>query len=96
MKESDCLPCPMCGGHAQIKPGKQYKVMIQSWHDIEEERYQPCTVVCMDCGLNIVRAACNAEYGGVNGAAKQARIASVRAWNQRSNGVANNEFNLTH
>lgn len=84
MKESKCLlPCPCCDGYAKIEPGKQYKIMIQDWHDVEEERYQPCSVKCSSCGLSITRAACNADHGGVVGAQKEARRSVIEAWNKR-------------
>ena len=88
MKESDCLPCPCCGGHAQIKPGKQYRMMIQDWHSPDEERYQPCSVQCRDCGLKITRESCNADNGGAEGAARDARRKAVEAWNSRTGVIA--------
>lgn len=77
-------PCPCCGGYARVTPGKQYKIMLQDWHDVEEERYQPCTVQCVECGLSITRAACNAEHGGANGASMEAKRRAIEAWNHRT------------
>ena len=76
-------PCPFCGGNAMAIPGKQYKIMIQSWHDVEDERYQPCEVKCYECTAAVTAAACNADFGGANGAAKEARLRAVTAWNRR-------------
>ena len=77
-------PCPFCGSFAQVQAGKQYKMMIQDWHNAEEERYQPCTVRCHKCGLSISRAACNAEHGGANGASRKAKELVIEAWNTRA------------
>lgn len=77
-------PCPFCGGNARAIHGKQYKIMIQDWHDIEEERYQPCEIRCYDCSACVTQAACNADFGGANGAAKEARHKAIDAWNIRA------------
>ena len=82
-REIDCLPCPCCGGHAQIKPGKQYIRLLQDWHSPEEAKYQPCSVTCMHCGLTMTRSACNADWGGYVGAQHKARELAVIAWNKR-------------
>lgn len=84
MEKVELKSCPCCGGYAQAQAGKQYKIMLQDWHDIEEERFQPCSVRCRECGLSISRAACNAEYGGANGAARKAKELVIEAWNTRA------------
>ena len=78
-----CLPCPCCGGYARARAGKQYKMMVQDWHDPDEALYQPCTVICTECRLSITREACNADFGGASGAAKEARRRVIAAWNNR-------------
>ena len=87
MKESDCLPCPCCGGHARIVHGKQYEMMLQDWHSKEDARYQPCEVQCVDCGLRAYASACNADHGGASGAFKEATIKAVYKWNKRFEAV---------
>jgi hypothetical protein len=77
-------PCPFCGGDARPIPGKQYKIMIQDWHDADEALYLPCVVKCHDCTASVTQAACKAEFGGANGAAIEARRRAIEAWNRRA------------
>jgi hypothetical protein len=77
------LPCPLCGGFAQGYPQKQYKMLLQDWHEGEEALYQPYMIKCQGCGLTITRSACNAEHGGQQGASKQAKADAIKAWNTR-------------
>lgn len=84
MKNSACLPCPCCGGYATIEHGKQYRMLLQDWHTDEEARYQPCLVRCRECGCTATSAACNADFGGAEGAAREAERKVVEIWNRRN------------
>lgn len=77
-------PCPMCGGSARPIPGKQYQIMLQDWHDKDDALYMPCVVKCYDCTASVTQAACNADFGGANGAAIEARRRAIEAWNRRA------------
>lgn len=84
MRNTDLLPCPCCGNFARIEHGKQYQMMLQDWHTKDEALYQPCSVVCRDCGLKITRSACNADCGSQQKAAQEAERLAVESWNRRS------------
>lgn len=84
MEKIELKLCPCCNGKAQAQAGKQYKIMLQDWHDVDEALYQPNTVRCSSCGLSITRAACNADFGGVIGAQQEAKRLVCVAWNTRA------------
>ena len=62
---------------------KQYKMMLQDWHEADEALYHPYMIKCQGCNLTITRSACNADHGGQQGASRQAKIDAVAAWNKR-------------
>jgi hypothetical protein len=89
MRDSELLPCPMCGGYAKTLPGKMYTQMIQSWHSPNEAKYIPCQVICHQCGLSLNNAVCVADAGSVDIAAKQARLVAMQKWNTRKDNNVN-------
>jgi hypothetical protein len=81
---SEVSPCPCCGGVAVVEVGRQYKVLLQDWHDPDEALYLPATVRCTSCGLRVTRSGNKAEHKGANGAARSAKEEAKKAWNLRS------------
>lgn len=81
---NDLLPCPCCGGNARLTYEKQYKILIQDWHEVDESLYLPARITCDDCGLNIGVAGNKKECGGASGAQKYAKAEAKRRWNTRT------------
>jgi Restriction alleviation protein Lar len=77
-------PCPCCGGDARLEHGKKYRVMIQDWHDVEEEQFLPATVLCKICGLSMGKAANVAECGSSDAAFNLCAELAIAAWNKRA------------
>ena len=77
-------PCPLCGSTPRLTREKQYRIMIQDWHDKDEELYQLYKIQCPNCGCAIKKSANNAENGGERQAAIVAKEKTIKAWNTRA------------
>ena len=83
-KLEELKPCPLCGSTTRLTREKQYRMMIQDWHNKDEELYQLYKIQCPNCGCAIKKSANNAENGGESQAAIVAKEKTIKAWNTRA------------
>jgi hypothetical protein len=82
MTSKNLLPCPLCGGRAQLKQLKARVSKSQDWATRNENTYQRAEVHCVICGANVLAEVSN-KCNGANEAAKAAMLKCSLMWNNR-------------